>query len=115
MTTKHQATDCWLKPMVRIFKNLRNRLVDSDDIENGLAPSYYLEGLLYNVPNDNFGSFYVDTFVKVFNYIHNTDRSKFLCANERYYLFHPTSSVTWRAEKCVAFLDAVQQAWTNWS
>jgi hypothetical protein len=114
MTTKHQATNGWLKPMARIFKNLRNRMVDSDDIENGLAPSYYLEGLLYNVPNDKFGGSYVDTFVNVFNYLHNTDRSKFLCANERYYLFHPTSQVTWRVEKCEKFLDAVRQAWTNW-
>jgi hypothetical protein len=113
MTTKHQATDGWLKPMVRIFKNLRNRLVDSDDIENGLAPSYYLEGLLYNVPNDKFGGSYVNTFVNVFNYLDDTDRSKFLCANERYYLFHPTSQVTWRAEKCVEFLNAMRQAWNN--
>ena len=64
--------------MVRIFKNLRNRLVDSNNIEKGLAPSYYLEGLLYNVPNDKFGSSYVDSFVNVFNYLDDTDRSKFL-------------------------------------
>lgn len=113
MTIKHQATDGWLKPMVRIFKNLRNRLVDSNNIEKRLAPSYYLEGLLYNVPNDKFGSSYVDSFVNVFNYLDDTDRSKFLCANERYYLFHPTSPVTWRAEKCVEFLNAVRQAWNN--
>lgn len=28
-------------------------------IVDGLAPSYFLEGLLYNVPDENFGGGYV--------------------------------------------------------
>jgi hypothetical protein len=37
-------------------------MIDAGAIEDGVAPSYFLEGLLYNVPNDNFGSSYEDTF-----------------------------------------------------
>lgn len=55
-TLKHQATNGWFKPMVRIFKNMRGRLLDKGLIEQGGAPSYFLEGLLYNVPNTKFGS-----------------------------------------------------------
>jgi len=32
-------------------------------INSGLAPSYFLEGLLYNVPNEHFGGSYEDTMV----------------------------------------------------
>lgn len=114
LTTKHQATAGWLKPTVRIFKNLRNRMVAEGKIEAGLAPSYYLEGLLYNVPVNKFGRNYGDTFVNCFNYVAEADRSKFVCANEQYYLLHQSSLVTWRAEKCSKFLTAAANYWRNW-
>jgi hypothetical protein len=114
MTTKHQATANWLKPTIRIFKNMRNRMVVDGTIEAGLAPSYYLEGLLYNVPADKFAGNYQDTFVNCFNYVNSADRSTFVCANEQYYLLHPTSPVTWRPEKCTTFLNAVAKYWNDW-
>ncbi len=57
-TAKHQATSEWFKPMVRILKNMRTRLVEDGSIPQGTAPSYFLEGLLYNVPDDKFGDSY---------------------------------------------------------
>jgi hypothetical protein len=32
--------------MVRIFKNMRNRMIDKKMVEEGMASSYYLEGML---------------------------------------------------------------------
>ena len=49
-TGKHQRTNGWFKPTVRIFKNMRSRLVSTGAIPSGSAPSYFIEGLLYNVP-----------------------------------------------------------------
>ena len=100
--------------MVRIIKNLRSRLIEEDMLESGIAPSYYLEGLLYNVPNDKFVTNYQDTFVNVINWLLETERDKFVCANEQYYLLHPDSPVTWRAEKCEAFLTATVDLWNQW-
>lgn len=114
LTTKHQATASWLKPTIRIFKNMRNRMVANGEIEAGLAPSYYLEGLLYNVPPDKFGQNYEDTFVNCFNYVNSADRSNFVCANEQFYLLREGSPVTWRAEKCTTFLNAVAKFWNDW-
>jgi hypothetical protein len=48
LTAKHQATQMYFKPMVRILKNLRSRLVEKGSIAAGSVPSYFLEGLLYN-------------------------------------------------------------------
>lgn len=42
------------KNMVRIFKNIRNNLVDEGIIDENLAPSYFIECLIYNVPDDKF-------------------------------------------------------------
>lgn len=110
-TTKHQATNSWFKPVVRIFKNMRNSMIGKGYIEEGLAPSYFLEGLLYNVPNDKFGMTYAQSLVEIINWISHADHSKLLCANEQYYLVHPTSPVTWRKEKLEEFLAASIKFW----
>ncbi|MHC1550167.1 hypothetical protein ACYJL1_16845 (plasmid) [Phyllobacterium sp. K27] len=34
------------KPAVRIFKNIRNRIIDDGRLREGIAPSYFLEGML---------------------------------------------------------------------
>lgn len=113
-TQKHQATNRQFKPMVRILKNMRRRMVDNGLIDGKLAPSYYLEGLLYNVPNEKFVGSYQDMFIGSYNWIMQADRSKFTCANEQYYLLWDGSPVTWRAEKCDKFLQAVADLWNQW-
>jgi hypothetical protein len=114
-TTKHQATKRWFKHTVRIFKNMRNKLIEDGRIEDGLAPSYFLEGLLYNVPIDRFGGGHSANFNDVLNWLVEADWSKFECANELYYLFHATSPVTWRKEHCDKFLTAAQDCRNRWS
>jgi len=111
---KHQATSGWFKPMVRVLKNLRGELIENKMIETGVAPSYYLEGLLYNVPNDKFGKSYNDSFVNCMNWIIDADRSKFVCANEQYLLLYDESPVTWRDGKCTEFLTAACALWDQW-
>lgn len=112
-TAKHQATSQWFKPMVRILKNMRSRLVENGSIEPGIAPSYFLEGLLFNVPNDKFGNSYGDTFVAAVNWIFQAERKNFLCANEQYYLLRD-SAVTWPPANGDRFLDALKQLWNDW-
>ncbi len=113
-TTKHQATNDYFKPTVRIFKNVRSRLVETGMIEDGTAPSYFIEGLLYNVPAEHFRNNYADTFVSSVNWLLSADREKFLCANEQYHLLNPASPVTWRAAQCSAFLVAAAKLWNEW-
>lgn len=113
-TAKHKATQLWFKPTVRILKNLRSRLVDNRAIEKGTAPSYFLKGLLYNVPNEKFGGSYEDTMVASINWILAADRSKFVCANEKYYLVRDNNAETWSIADCDRFLNALTQLWNEW-
>lgn len=114
LTNKHQRTSQWFKPMARIFKNLRSRLIAENMLKSGFAPSYYLEGLLYNAPNELFCKSYTGTFVNTINWIRDADRSNFVCANEQYYLLREGSPVTWRTDKCDAFLNASVELWDQW-
>ena len=114
-TQKHQATSSWFKPTVRILKNMRNCMIDNGYLAEAVAPSYFLEGMLYNVPVNKFGTTYEDTVVNALNWlISEADRSKLLCANEQFYLLNDASPVTWRAEKMETFLDAAVKFWKEW-
>ncbi len=112
-TTKHQQTSSWFKPSVRILKNMRNAMVAKGYLQEGIAPSYFLEGMLYNVPNGKFGTSYSNTISSAINWIIDCDRTKLLCANEQYYLLHQDSPVTWRKENLQAFLDATVKFWSS--
>lgn len=114
LTKKHQNTSEYFKPMARILKNLRSRLITEGMLESGVAPSYYLEGLLYNVPDHLFGGSYEDSFINAINWINDADREKFVCANEQYLLLHDSSLVTWRTEQCDLFLRATIDIWDQW-
>lgn len=113
-TWKHQNTNGYYKPMVRILKNMRNKAIDQGILEEGVAPSYFIEALLYNAPHNLFGNGYANTFASTINWLNKADRSKFICVNEQYLLLHPFSPVTWRAEKCEAFIVAVCKLWNDW-
>lgn len=108
------ATNTRFKPVVRILKNMRNSMVDKGYLQASVAPSYFLEGMLYNVPDLVFGQSYGDTVANALNWIINCDRTKLLCANELYYLCHPTCPVTWRAESLEVYLDAAKKFWNEW-
>jgi len=115
LTTKHQATNLWLKPMIRVLKNLRGKCVSQNLLGPGLAPSYYLEGLLYNVPPDKFGNNYQDSFVAAFNWIQKeAEKSQLVCANEQYYLLRDNVHTCWPKAHGEAFLTAAIQLWNNW-
>jgi len=55
-TTKTNQTYRLYKRMVRILKVINYRLIDEGRISDKLASSFFIECLVYNVPNDNFKS-----------------------------------------------------------
>lgn len=110
-TKKHQHSKNWFKHTARIYKNLRNTLIEKKIIEDSIAPSYFLEGLLWNVPLDRFGGTEQQNFRDTIEWLRTADRTKFVCANGLYYLCHPTSLVTWRAENCERFIRKAVDYW----
>ena len=115
MTMKHKASSEWLKPMVRVLKNMRSRLVEDRMIKAGIAPSYYLEGLLYNVPNAMFAGSYKQSVINVLNwYLRNAKKDDLVCANEQYYLLRDGNHTCWEPANCDAFINACVKQWNSW-
>jgi hypothetical protein len=113
LTTQHQATRNMLKPMIRILKNMRNRLVQEGSIANSTAPSYFIEGMLYNVPPINFVSTYGGAFCNCINWLWRADRSTLLCPN-RQYLLLSNSNIHWAAVDCEEYLHSLINLWNSW-
>ena len=114
LVAKNQATSEWFKHVVRIFKNARQKLIEQGVLEAGVAPSYYLEGLLYNVPNDKFGETYAGSMVNAINWLYDADSSKFVCANDQYRLLDGNTDVTWNTTNCNAYLNGLIGLWKGW-
>lgn len=88
-------------------------MVDRGNIPAHIAPSYFVEGMLYNIPDHHFGHSYSESFVAGMNWLLTCNREALVCANELYMLVHPASPVTWRIESLNAFLDALVDFWNR--
>jgi hypothetical protein len=115
LTAKHQSSGQRLKPMIRVLKNLRSCLIDKGMLAAGKAPSYYLEGLLYNVPNDRFSNSYGDTFANAINWIQQeADKTKLVTANGQFYLLRDGLKTCWPTADAEQFLNAAIRLWSEW-
>jgi len=117
VTEKNQSTNQRFKAMVRIFKNMRTKLVADGLLSDGVAPSYYIEGLLFNIPDDNFMKPTLSAAtVACLNWLHGADsqaRGQFVCANWQYWLFSGPPDVTWPIQNFEVFLRAVIKMWNE--
>lgn len=110
---KNAETSMWFKQTVRVFKNIRSYLVDHGIIGAEVAPSYFLECLIYNVPSTAFGVNFGETFCNVLNWLRKQNLDGFVCMSEQSMLFG-TSSEQWSKEKALQFISAATSLWNNW-
>jgi hypothetical protein len=112
-TTKHQNTKSWFKPMARIFKNMRNTMIEKKLLAEGAAPSYFVEGMIYNVPDDKFGGTYQQTWINCFNHIVTARRDDLVCANYMFWLVRDNSPTSWPVGDFNTFTAALKKYWES--
>jgi len=104
---KHQNSNQWYKPVVRMFKNSRS------SIPGDTTPSYFLECMLYNVPDSNFGTNYQHTYINVVNWFNGANLNNFVCQNGQLYLFGTTPE-QWNTVDARIFIHNLISLWNNW-
>lgn len=115
LTCKHQATGNRLKPLIRVLKNLREKLVGDGLLDQSTAPSYYLEGFLYNVPNDRFANDLQGRFVGAIKWFQTeAEKEKLVCANEQYYLLRDNCHTCWPTASCEKYIRTAVELWNSW-
>jgi len=105
--SKHQDSNQWHKPVVRLFKNCRG------NISGDKTPSYFLECMLYNVPNTKFGTSYADTFCSIVNWLNENSLDNFVCQNSQLKLFGPTQE-QWDTSQAKTYIKNLISLWNNW-
>jgi Nucleotidyltransferase domain len=101
------------KPTVRVFKNLRNRLVADNAIGASTASSYCVECLLYNAEDSCFAPTFQETFTNIMASFRRKPAQNFISQSGISPLFG-NSPVQWNPEDAVRFLTAAQRLWDNW-
>lgn len=112
-TAKHQATKGNFKAMVRVLKNMRNTMIEKGLIAGGVAPSYFVEGMLSNVPIDKFTGDYGDMLIACFNWVVEADESKLTTASGLDWLVRDNTPVCWPSANFRAFKAALKTYWES--
>jgi hypothetical protein len=110
---KNAATQQYFKQTVRIFKNMRNRLIGNSTLKSGIAPSYFVEGMLWNVPNELYGASYAATCPACMNWLLKADKEKLVCANRIHWLIRDNLPTCWNRADFDTYLAAVIKQWNE--
>ena len=110
---KSSRTNDRYKRTVRMFKNARNVLEDSHRINSSLSPSYFLECLLFNAPDQAFQYGFQDTYRSIVNWICQTRLEQLVCQNCQQYLFGP-SPEQWSIDSAQRLGAELVALWNNW-
>lgn len=113
---KNGATNGGFKKTVRVYKNARNYLIDHDYLPEGSAPSYFLQGLLYNVPIDRFSGDPEPDFLSSLVWLaENLESYEGLyCQNGLIKLFGDTPE-QWDLHEAAVSLNKLMWLYNNWS
>lgn len=115
LSQKDQTNSGKVKGCIRILKRVRNELVNAGGWDRKRSPSYYLEGLLWNVPDDLFRGGYTSVFPNVLKYLWEDLTAKrgreelrsYMQANNVFVLFHQSF---WNVNDAIDFIEAIWQA-----
>lgn len=85
----HEArTDERYKSIVRIVKNIKRRLVEDYGFSPKIAPSYFIECAIYNVPDPHFNGDFQRSLEMVFNFLRRQcDSSRLITVSHEHLLF----------------------------
>jgi len=116
-TEKSGRTNGLYKRFVRIFKNARSYLIDQKIIDKSLAPSYFIECLLYNISDGEFQTPLSAGFLAILRNlieaINNDTVGNYVCVNEQVYLIGDGPE-EWAFNKLDAFVNEIGNLWNNW-
>ena len=107
---KEGAANNRFKRTVRMFKAARNRLVETKALTKDDAPSYFIECLLYNVPDQLFKRRLAPTYVGILDWLETAKLEDFKCQNGQVQLFGPEPE-QWSVKKARKFVKAMQGLW----
>lgn len=113
---KNSSTSDWFKPTVRVFKNARSYMADKGMLDKDIAPSYFVECLIYNAPDRLFCDSNHTTMTRTIGWFLGLDTDalgRLVCQNGVDQLFG-NDSTQWSPGKAMSFIGAVISLYSKW-
>ncbi len=110
---KHGATSNRYKGIVRIFKNMRSYLVTRGRLTKEESPSYFIQGMIYNAPNNLFENDKTTTTFNVLQWLNNADLNSFMSQNGQHPLFG-IGPHFWTINDARKTITELTYLWNNW-
>lgn len=113
---KNSNTNTRYKPAIRMFKNARDKIVENTPVLDGNYPSYFVECLLYNVPDNCFSNRFAPTYCNVVSFLlsqRRKDLAVFWCQNGQQQLFGDLST-QWDITRAQEFIIQLHTLWEEW-
>lgn len=116
-TEKNNRANGRYKETIRLLKNARNAAVERGLIRNEVAPSYFIECLLYNVPDDLFDQPVAERYPAIVRWIQDSrDRwGSFESQNEILPLFDSEEPDLWAQSDAREYVAALATLWEDWN
>lgn len=112
---KNGATDGNYKPTIRMFKNVRNRLEERRLIGEDTVPSYFVENLMYNVPNWRFTtSDLQERYEQILGYLEEANLENFEEQCQMFPLFDGSDPDRWNVGDAGLFIEGLRTIWEDW-
>ena len=110
---KNDRTSNRYKRTVRMFKNARNYLERKGRIDEGLAPSYFVECLIYNSSDWRFDYSLQSTYESIVDWMLSSRLDDLKCQNGQQRLFG-SSPEQWSVTSARKLAEELQYLWNNW-
>lgn len=108
-----ERTKGQFKATVRMFKNARTCAVERNLLREACASSYFVDCLLWNVPDRLFTDDRRATFVAIVNHLLIANKNDYMCRNGIVPLFG-AGSQQWTEVAAVEFIQALVRLWEGW-
>ncbi|MFC2038862.1 hypothetical protein ACFLUG_03735 [Chloroflexota bacterium] len=110
---KEKTTSNRFKRTIRMFKSARNHLVANRVISEKTASSYFIECLLFNVPDNLFKGDYRQTYSGIITFLKKANLKQFNSQNGMRPLFGQEKD-QWNAGDALTFILALERMWVRW-
>ncbi|MBP9836813.1 MAG: nucleotidyltransferase [Candidatus Pacebacteria bacterium] len=111
--SKQSITNNQYKSIVRIFKNMRSYLVDKKRLTKDDAPSYFLQGMIYNVPKELFVADKATATLTILRWLNRANPDLFMSQNGQHLLLG-TSGEYWNPVAARKTITELCYLWDNW-
>lgn len=109
---KDKNTNGAFKKMVRSFRRFTNYLINKEILPIGIAPGYFIDCLLSNVPDNLFKGTLDEMWVKVLNFLKLSNLNPFLCVHKQFKMFNNTYD-GWTIPDATMVIDALSYYYFN--